>query len=183
MTKENIIGSSPQQSEPKNCFGVDKADSQDKRNICVISTTHQRTVKKGPTLPGDLPDELDHNKYCVVCKKAYQTLDSYRKHLKSVHKMILTPRKPKPNHDITSDPNNASNHCNSCNWPFTRKVGYRVHLKSVHKMILTKQRGTPTIQIFCQMCMIQIIIADHVNAITQVLVLITGISGSYTKWN
>lgn len=94
-------------------------------------------------LPRHLLDEFDPNNHCCVCNKAYKTANEYRKHLRKIHNMDLTPLKPRPNFSIAPNPNNASNHCDSCNWTLSPKPHYRRHLITVHKLVLPELKRSP----------------------------------------
>lgn len=102
-------------------------------------TRHLRTVthKKRALLNQVQPNGFQPRIRCSVCNKAFEKKESYRRHLRCVHKLGLPALKPKPDFSITPNPHNASNHCDSCNWTFVSMYAYRRHLQLIHKMVTT----------------------------------------------
>lgn len=80
--------------------------------------------------------DFDPNFRCSACNMVLGNKANYRLYLKIIHKMKMTPLKPKPNWNITPDPNNSNNHCDSCSRTYTSKGNYRQHLIRMHKLII-----------------------------------------------
>lgn len=112
--------------------------SRSNYNVHLCTACHKRMDTDRSTSPKVLPDQFDPNGCCCICNKVSQKRKYYRIHLKSAHKMKLTPLIPKPDFSITPDPNNSSNHCDSYNRTFDTITAYRRHLKNVHKIIIRR---------------------------------------------
>jgi hypothetical protein len=86
------------------------------------------------------PNPEDPNFYCKSCTTKYATEFSFRIHLRYVHKIVDLPlkgkRRPKPNHNIESNPNDPSFYCKSCSTEYPSLGTFRKHIREVHKMIL-----------------------------------------------
>lgn len=85
--------------------------------------------------PNILPDPLDPNLYCRVCKKISKLLGVYRAHCRDVQHMTLGPislRFPFP--DSIVDLNNSDFYCAKCDKNLTKKESLKRHLVKVHRI-------------------------------------------------
>lgn len=135
-------------------LNVKKGSPQTSSNCHTQKNSHGK-----PLIPQDaLPDKFDPNNYCSPCTKAFKCLQYYRTHLKMIHKMKLTPHRPKPNFNIIPNPNNSSNYCDSCKWTYSSRNKYLLHLKTVHNISQQPKRNpeiTPNIDdpnFYCISC-------------------------------
>lgn len=83
------------------------------------------------------PDEYDPDFFCRACVDTFQTKGSYRKHLRKVHKMVLSP----PNKQDKYNPNklvplkdDPDYYCRSCGIKKKTKQSYLQHLMIVHNI-------------------------------------------------
>jgi uncharacterized C2H2 Zn-finger protein len=84
-------------------------------------------------------DENDPSFKCQVCNIQYKSRRSYRKHLRSIHLMTLTPSsiaRRIANPHVLPDKDDPNNFCQVCQKSFARHVSYRYHLTTLHNMVL-----------------------------------------------
>lgn len=98
-------------------------------------TDYTKNHKRTPN-PNILPDIGEPNFYCESCPLKHRTLGGFRSHLRSVHKMKLTPLVKRPIFDPTisvSDTQNLNNaSCAICKLKYSSKASYKWHMKHFH---------------------------------------------------
>jgi hypothetical protein len=105
----------------------------------------------------------DLNFYCQLCDTKYPMLGAFRRHLRNVHELKLTPIKATPVRNIEPDPKDPNLHCQSCDIEYSKLNRYRQHLRRVHKMnlkpLILISNPNPSIEpdpnnsnFYCQSC-------------------------------
>jgi hypothetical protein len=117
------------------------ASRQKYRNhlINVHKTKLEPIQKNKPKLTAQLnitPDAQDPNYNCRSCKHQFSSKQSYRNHVKNVHKMKLEPL----SRFVAGDPNY---NCQSCNHQYSSKHTYKHHLVTVHNMKIESLQSKP----------------------------------------
>lgn len=89
---------------------------------------------------------------CDSCSYMFKSRLCFRRHLETIHKMILPKRQRiTPNPNISPNVYDPNYYCTSCQFTYKTHVIFRQHLQIVHKMELTSLRKTtlfdPTISV------------------------------------
>ncbi|KAF1805870.1 hypothetical protein FB192DRAFT_1364930 [Mucor lusitanicus] len=92
--------------------------------------------------PDLLPDPLDPNLYCRVCKATSKTLKLFRRHCRHLHHMTLDPI-PLPNPDAEIDVDSPECYCVKCDIYIKRTSTFTRHLRVKHQLKVDRKRGRP----------------------------------------
>ncbi|KAG2233235.1 hypothetical protein INT48_001684 [Thamnidium elegans] len=77
------------------------------------------------------------NNYCDLCNRKYGNVAQYRKHMKTVHEIDVSPESRRPKRDMTKIPDikDPHNHCICCKHTYSSVKDFRSHLKRIHNII------------------------------------------------
>ncbi|KAL9538795.1 hypothetical protein MBANPS3_010667 [Mucor bainieri] len=124
-------------------------------SIHSVKQFNNRAIKHMETEP----DIHDPSFYCKSCERKYRDAEAYRKHLRSVHYMVLKPIPSwkAPHSNIIPDLDDSNLYCRACDRTYKCKETYRKHCRYIHEMKSVKsanQSSTSnnTTDSYCQMC-------------------------------
>jgi hypothetical protein len=88
--------------------------------------------------PNILPDKNHPNNYCDSCEKSYADRDTYRQHLRGVHKMLCSSKRRRKQKEVdlklSPDIDDPNLYCRVCKTTFILRCIYRQHIRLTHKI-------------------------------------------------
>jgi uncharacterized C2H2 Zn-finger protein len=111
-------------------------------------------------------DEEDcNNLFCKKCHRSFSRKDTYRQHMRMIHKIILTPCTTIQHPIILiPDKDDPNFNCKVCEKTFNQRASYRYHLETEHGIACTRatvkprryflpgQQGPHTPATYCSKC-------------------------------